>query len=351
MGHSRLANVQCFHRSPNCHCSWAPSSSPWRASVLWCRSKIPWRNHNISLAAPVYWTRPWSQLLSCMRSLDSLDMFVMEMTSRAASRWICQKALCKYKYHRFPLKLHWRISTFHSSIAQVAQVLIAVAILFTFALQFYVPCDILWRKLQPRIPKEKHNISQILFRAGLILIMGGVAAAVPKLEPFIGLVGAVFFSILGELPPIDLLLIPNSHSIINCLHFAWRSFRASRCWNGVPVSRRFRFRQMEIVEEYFPHGVCDHCPRHWIICQHVGNYSSLFLILRLHHSIDTEKPKPARRGQLCDFRVFHRIIRVQILIPIVCRPVDIAFAFLFRYKFSIELRPSKHTVLFLFRYW
>lgn len=84
------------------------------------------------------------------------------------------------------------------SVAQIAQVLIAIAILFTFGLQFYVPMDILWRKMAPRIPKDRHNISQILFRAGIILIMGGVAAAVPKLDPFIGLVGAVFFSVLGE---------------------------------------------------------------------------------------------------------------------------------------------------------
>lgn len=58
--------------------------------------------------------------------------------------------------------------------------------------------DIMWKKLEPSIPKDKHNISQILFRAGIILIMGGVAAAVPRLEPFIGLVGAVFFSVLGK---------------------------------------------------------------------------------------------------------------------------------------------------------
>lgn len=83
-------------------------------------------------------------------------------------------------------------------VAQVAQILIAVAILFTFGLQFYVPMNILWRKIGPSIPKNKHNISQILFRAGVILIMGAVAAAVPKLDPFIGLVGAVFFSILGK---------------------------------------------------------------------------------------------------------------------------------------------------------
>lgn len=97
-----------------------------------------------------------------------------------------------------------------TSLAQIAQVLIGVAILFTFGLQFYVPMDILWRRIGPSIPKDKHNVSQILFRAGIILIMGGVAAAVPKLDPFIGLVGSVFFSILGE-----------------CHEMIWSNFRAT----------------------------------------------------------------------------------------------------------------------------
>lgn len=83
--------------------------------------------------------------------------------------------------------------------AQVAQILIALAIFFTFGLQFYVPMDVLWRRIQIRIPKERHNISQILLRAGIVMILGGIAAAVPKLEPFIGLVGAIFFSVLGKL--------------------------------------------------------------------------------------------------------------------------------------------------------
>lgn len=81
---------------------------------------------------------------------------------------------------------------------QVAQVLIAIAIQLTFGLQFFVPMDILWRKLAPGISKEKHNMSQIALRAGCILIMGAVAAAVPKLDPFISLVGAIFFSFLGK---------------------------------------------------------------------------------------------------------------------------------------------------------
>lgn len=88
--------------------------------------------------------------------------------------------------------------SFFYRLAQSAQVLIAFAILFTFGLQFYIPMDILWRKMNHKVPKERHNITQIIMRVGIILIMGAVAMAVPNLEPFIGLVGAVFFSILGK---------------------------------------------------------------------------------------------------------------------------------------------------------
>lgn len=86
-----------------------------------------------------------------------------------------------------------------SSLAEVVQYLIAFAIFFTFGLQFYVPMDILWGKIQSKIPPQRHNIAQISIRTGIILIMGGIAMAVPDLEPFIGLVGAVFFSILGKI--------------------------------------------------------------------------------------------------------------------------------------------------------
>lgn len=86
-------------------------------------------------------------------------------------------------------------------LAKIAQLLIAAAILFTFGLQFYVPMDILWRKVHSKIPKDKHNLAQIGLRTGIMIVMAGVALAVPDLEPFIGLVGAIFFSSLGLLVP------------------------------------------------------------------------------------------------------------------------------------------------------
>lgn len=85
--------------------------------------------------------------------------------------------------------------------AQAAQVLIGVAVQFTFGLQYVVPMDILWRKISPKVSVEKHNIAQIGLRAGCILGMGVVAIIVPQLGPFIGLLGAVFFSFLGLFIP------------------------------------------------------------------------------------------------------------------------------------------------------
>lgn len=85
--------------------------------------------------------------------------------------------------------------------AQVAQISIGIAIQFTFGLQYVVPMDILWYKIAPKISKEKHNIAQIGLRAGCILGMGVAAVIVPKLAPFIGLVGAIFFSFLGLFVP------------------------------------------------------------------------------------------------------------------------------------------------------
>lgn len=77
--------------------------------------------------------------------------------------------------------------------------LIGVGILFTFGLKFFVPMDILWRALKPRIPKKKQNIYQNLLRAGCVLTLAIIAAAVPNIDLFIGLLGAIFLSLLGEL--------------------------------------------------------------------------------------------------------------------------------------------------------
>lgn len=68
--------------------------------------------------------------------------------------------------------------------AVTGQVLIGIAILFTFGLQFYIPMEILLKKIENRIAKTR-NVSEIAIRTVIIALMGGVAIAVPDLEPVI----------------------------------------------------------------------------------------------------------------------------------------------------------------------
>uniref|UniRef100_A0A1B0A1Z2 Amino acid transporter transmembrane domain-containing protein n=1 Tax=Glossina pallidipes TaxID=7398 RepID=A0A1B0A1Z2_GLOPL len=109
-----------------------------------------------------------------------------------------------FGYIRFGSEVRGSITLnlpYGAPLADAAKLLMALAILFTYGLQFYIPNDILWSKIKHKFDPKNHNISQILLRTGIILISGGVAAAIPNLEPFISLVGAVFFSLLGIFVP------------------------------------------------------------------------------------------------------------------------------------------------------
>ncbi|XP_050307861.1 proton-coupled amino acid transporter-like protein CG1139 [Anthonomus grandis grandis] len=86
--------------------------------------------------------------------------------------------------------------------AQIVQASISIAVFFTFMLQFYVPLEITWNRIKDRIPENRHNISQILLRTGLVMFITGIAAAGGEhLGSLIDFVGAIFFSTLGLFVP------------------------------------------------------------------------------------------------------------------------------------------------------
>lgn len=84
--------------------------------------------------------------------------------------------------------------------AVTGQLLIALAMLFTFGLQFFVPMDVLLRKIEHKLRKRR-NISEIILRTGIMIAMGGLAIAIPDLGPIISLIGAIFFVTLGLFTP------------------------------------------------------------------------------------------------------------------------------------------------------
>ncbi|XP_003707664.1 solute carrier family 36 member pathetic [Megachile rotundata] len=85
--------------------------------------------------------------------------------------------------------------------AQVVQILIALAVYCTFGLQFYVCLDIAWNGIKDRFQKKPLLANYIL---RTVIVTGAVllAVIVPTIGPFIGLIGAFCFSILGLLIPV-----------------------------------------------------------------------------------------------------------------------------------------------------
>ncbi|XP_047546112.1 proton-coupled amino acid transporter-like protein pathetic isoform X1 [Vanessa atalanta] len=84
-------------------------------------------------------------------------------------------------------------------VAQSAKLLMAVVMYFSFALQFYVPMEMITRVLLKKSKFE--NILQISIRTVIVTISVAFAVAFPNLELVISLVGAIFFSTLGLLIP------------------------------------------------------------------------------------------------------------------------------------------------------
>ncbi|XP_024936613.1 proton-coupled amino acid transporter-like protein pathetic isoform X2 [Cephus cinctus] len=85
--------------------------------------------------------------------------------------------------------------------AQVVKILIALAVYCTFGLQFYVCLEIAWKGLKDRFQKKPMIMNYVL---RTLLVTGAIliAVAVPTIEPFISLIGAFCFSILGLLVPV-----------------------------------------------------------------------------------------------------------------------------------------------------
>jgi hypothetical protein len=56
--------------------------------------------------------------------------------------------------------------------AQAVKVLYAVAILFSYGLQFYIPTSIAWPDMQRRVPKGYEQVAQTAFRVVTIICTG-----------------------------------------------------------------------------------------------------------------------------------------------------------------------------------
>lgn len=84
--------------------------------------------------------------------------------------------------------------------AQSVKLMIAIAIFLTYALQFYVPMEIIWKNIKGTFSHHQ-NIAEYSLRITLVIGTVAIAAAIPNLGPFISLIGAVCLSTLGLIFP------------------------------------------------------------------------------------------------------------------------------------------------------
>jgi proton-coupled amino acid transporter len=89
-------------------------------------------------------------------------------------------------------------------LAQSVKIIISLGILLTYALQFYIAVEIMYPNLQNWLGPFKYPVfAELTFRSVLVLITFIMAEAIPFLNLFISLVGAVSSSTLALLfPPI-----------------------------------------------------------------------------------------------------------------------------------------------------
>ncbi|XP_044766732.1 proton-coupled amino acid transporter-like protein pathetic isoform X2 [Coccinella septempunctata] len=108
-------------------------------------------------------------------------------------------------------------------LAQAVKLMIALAIFFTYSLQFYVPMQIIWKNVKSKFT-SRPNLSEYTIRISLIILTVVLAIVVPNLSGFISLVGAVCLSMLG-------MIFPAIIETLTCYEepgfgkFSWRLYK------------------------------------------------------------------------------------------------------------------------------
>ncbi|CAO1436755.1 unnamed protein product [Diamesa serratosioi] len=90
--------------------------------------------------------------------------------------------------------------------AQIVKLLISLAVYCTFGLQFYVCLEIGWNAIKDKFTKRPLVVNYVM-RTVLVTATVLLAVAVPSIKPFVGLLGAFCFSILGLLIPVFIEMV------------------------------------------------------------------------------------------------------------------------------------------------
>jgi len=91
-------------------------------------------------------------------------------------------------------------------LAQSVKILVGLAVFCTYGLQYYVCLEIVWNPIKNRFSKNS-RFAEYVVRTLLTTASVLLAVAVPTIGPFIGLIGAFCFSLLGLIIPIFIEIV------------------------------------------------------------------------------------------------------------------------------------------------
>lgn len=94
--------------------------------------------------------------------------------------------------------------------AQIVKIAIAIAVYCTFGLQFFVCIEIMWNSLKEKFTKRP-ELADYIMRTIMVTFCVLLAVAVPTIGPFMGVIGAFCFSILGLIAPAFIEVITYWH--------------------------------------------------------------------------------------------------------------------------------------------
>jgi len=110
----------------------------------------------------------------------------------------------------------------HQWLAQLIILAFTLAIFFSYGLQFYVPVNILLPAVHSRVSEENKLKAEYALRYGLVVLTFALAAAIPKIDLLISLVGAVSSSTLALMAPPIIDTVTNWP---DCGKFKWKLIR------------------------------------------------------------------------------------------------------------------------------
>lgn len=84
--------------------------------------------------------------------------------------------------------------------AQIVKIAIAIAVFCTYGLQFFVCIEIMWNGIKDKFTKRP-DLADYITRTIMVTVCVLLAVAVPTIGPFMGVIGAFCFSILGLIAP------------------------------------------------------------------------------------------------------------------------------------------------------